>query len=199
VASRGCAYLALVGRLFKIGKSANPGTRVKQLPKRLGPATLLHSIPSADPGWLERRLHSCFADKQAGGEMFLLSPGDVSLVCSLAACDGPEDAPAWLLRDSGSFCRTTPDEFRTTARKPGQKQINLWMPEETYAALEDLAGRTGRTMTGEALAAIGRHLAAEPEVVNPPLPPEKVEKPPGEPMEKRVRKPKEKEKKKQEK
>lgn len=45
------------------------------------------------------------------------------------------------------------------ARKEGLKVVNLWMPKEMYEELERQATKMDRTITGDLLVAIRRHLA----------------------------------------
>lgn len=49
--------------------------------------------------------------------------------------------------------------------------LQVYMPAGLRYRLEELSGRTKRSVTAEVLHAIERHLACPPEVTAPPLPP----------------------------
>jgi hypothetical protein len=49
------------------------------------------------------------------------------------------------------------------------KPLQVWLDEETMAALQALADQNGRPLAAEARHGILRHLASPPQVVTPPL------------------------------
>lgn len=67
--------------LWKIGYSADPARRVKQLEEQHGLAMeVKHTIRTGYAPWLEHYLHTCFALKRVTGEWFDLDDADVALL-----------------------------------------------------------------------------------------------------------------------
>lgn len=94
----GFAYLiAGPDGLFKIGHSASPEQRMRQIaPKRLA-LSLLVAIPTGDPAALEGWLHQAFSHRRVKGEWFLLTEEEVGLICSIPAANAMSDLPAAVL------------------------------------------------------------------------------------------------------
>ena len=65
--------------------------------------------------------------------------------------------------------------------REGYRQVASQLPMEMVAGLEALAEQTGRTFAAELAAAIRRHLAAPPRIIELKLPAEIVKKPPAKP------------------
>ncbi len=75
----GSVYLAKAGRYYKIGKSNAAGRREYEIGLRLPETlTMIHVIPTDDPGGIEAYWHKRFDSKRKNGEWFDLDRADVS-------------------------------------------------------------------------------------------------------------------------
>lgn len=89
------AYVYLVHHpesgAYKIGRSADPRTRLAQLAPKSACLELVATIMTTDSVWLERAMHLTFAHRRIRGEWFALSDDDVAVFTEVGAADGPED------------------------------------------------------------------------------------------------------------
>lgn len=108
----GHVYLMEGGGFYKVGRSADPRDRLRNLsvPFEL---KLAYAIASADCVWLESYMHAAFAPSRVRGEWFRLTADDVEAVAAVNRIDGPTDVPAALaLLHARSTARARPELVR---------------------------------------------------------------------------------------
>lgn len=118
-------YLICDGTNYKIGRSFNPGGRLRQL-NGATPATLklVHTIESDSPSWLEGHLHQRFAAQCVQGEWFLLTQDDITWLCSLSRVDKPpKGTKAPCVGPSGS--NSLAEKLKAIREKAGLSQYEL--------------------------------------------------------------------------
>lgn len=79
VPRKGWIYVIGGNGYCKIGQTNDLKARMKAFDTKLPfPVTLIHTIPTEDMGAAEKRLHTHFKDKRAGGEWFALDEQDLA-------------------------------------------------------------------------------------------------------------------------
>lgn len=81
--------------LTKIGKSADPARRIKNLSGYPVSVHPVHAIATDDMSWLEALLHRRFRDNRVRGEWFALGEEDVAVIMQVARWDRSSVPPPW--------------------------------------------------------------------------------------------------------
>jgi len=76
---------------YKIGRTKNPDSRIRQLGILLPyPVELEHLIPCENTRSAEKALHNAFAPRRTNGEWFILTEGDVEDIKRIKAMRGAD-------------------------------------------------------------------------------------------------------------
>ncbi len=126
----------------KIGLSADPNSRLAQFSSPVE-LRLIHSIPTANPGWLESYLHTAFRDRHARAEWFRLDESDVALVSSIPAAEQEADLPPGLV----ALHERHAQNDRPSKADPEKVRVRVGVPPDEHLKLRALAGASGMSMS----------------------------------------------------
>lgn len=87
-----------VDGLHKIGRTKNLPQRLSVLSRFDANAEVVHTIESAQMGWLEKTLHRVFFDLRVEGEWFRLGVAELNLLRSVRSASCIEELPSGFSR-----------------------------------------------------------------------------------------------------
>lgn len=131
----------------KIGYSADPKSRIGQLAPASAGLSLVATIPTNEPLWLEGVMHQAFAHRRASGEWFLLSDDEIALFMSVPHANCEADIPPtitalWEFNRGRGFVSDCAGACAPPSGRHLLPRKSFHMPADLHAALDDYCRET---------------------------------------------------------